>query len=210
MVITPLATTESVPRAPSTSISGTSPPKNPASSPSSTSWSSIGPKIPSAPSKSGTSQKGSSRKCRRAGTKRRIISRGLRTTPAITSRQPGRPLLTRPIRALHLGQAGGGALEGEGALALGEEGIRRRIGREIELHPRLVEGIDQGDQALCRIMLGRRQARHVVEEEHLELLRQRQVIGRPIGLFAEQAEGGAPYLLGGKGDGDAPPMDRDR
>src|SRR5690625_2588377 len=218
IVMTPLATTESVARAPSTSISGTSPPKMPASSCWSTSCNAGGPRMPSPPRISGTSQKGSSRKCSRAGTKRRNISRGLRMMLSTVSRQPGRPLVmllvarlvTGPIRALHLGQARGCTLEGKRTLALGKEGVRRRIGRDIKLHPRLVESVDQHDQPLCRIVLGGGEPRHAVKEKDLELRRQRKVIGRSEGLLAKLGERGPPDLLRGKGNSDAAPMDRDR
>src|SRR5690625_1310083 len=210
IVMTPLATTESVARAPSTSISGTSPPKIPTRSRWSTSCNASGPRMPSPPRISGTSQKGSSRKCNRAGTKRRSLRRGLRTASSAASRQPGRPLDTRPVRAPHLGQARGCALEGERALALGRDGIRRRIGRDIMLHPRLEEGVDQHNQPLCRIMLRGGKPGYAIKKKDLELRRQRQVIGRSEGLLAKLGERGPSDLLRGEGNGDAAPMDRNR
>src|SRR5690606_6486630 len=177
MVMTPPATTDSVERAPSTSISGSSPTNRTARCSSSINWRPSGAAMPKIAKASGSTQNASNRCCILPGTSRRMISAGLRSASPAFSRQCGSRSATRPLRALHLGETRGGARELERAFALGKDRVRGGVGRDVELYPRLVEGIDQRHQPLRLVVPGRAEARHVVEEEHPKVPGHRQVVG---------------------------------
>src|SRR5689334_500458 len=72
-----------------------------------------------------------------------------------------------PVAALHLLEARGGPLEHLRALALLIKLVGLRLGGGDQLHPVLVESIDQGDETARRVELRGRQAWNPVQDQRM-------------------------------------------
>ena len=111
---------------------------------------------------------------------------------------PRSPIRAR-FRAVRQGQVVGrphfeqarrraGEFESLRAVRAGEQGLRLGGGRRHQLHPHVVERVDQDDEPLGRVALVRSQHGDAVDEHGMEALGDLQVVGRAEGLSAEVVE----------------------
>src|SRR5260370_35415239 len=94
------------------------------------------------------------------------------------------PPARQVIVALHLDQARDGALELEGAVAVGVELLRRRGGGADEVAVRLIERVDEDVEALGLVAPLRPKLGDAFADEAVECLEQRRIVGGAMRLAA--------------------------
>src|SRR5713226_442403 len=99
--------------------------------------------------------------------------------------------------ALHLDQARDGALELEGAVAVGVELLRRRGGGADEVAVRLIERVDEGVESRGLVAPLPPKLGDAFDDEAVESLAQRQIVGGAMRLAAEIVKVEPCDVLGG-------------